>query len=89
MQLIGILVLALVPLAISLWGVRRSVRRYRAHLQHIRQTPIRPVTVYPNSAVGLIIGDISCCYNARSPYLRCTVNPLGPCKTCRDYLATP
>jgi hypothetical protein len=89
MQLIGILVLALVPVGISLWGVHRSGRRYRAHLQHIRQTPVRPVAAYASPAVGLIIGDISCRYNARSPYLRCTVNPLGPCKTCRDYLATP
>lgn len=31
------------------------------------------------------IGDISCNYNARSPYLRCAVNPEGPCENCPHY----
>lgn len=35
--------------------------------------------------VGYVIGDISCCYNARSPELRCAVNPHGPCKNCPEY----
>lgn len=33
------------------------------------------------------IGDITCLYNANSPYLRCTVNPCGPCESCQDYQA--
>jgi hypothetical protein len=35
--------------------------------------------------IGIIIGDISCTYNARSPYVRCAVNPDGLCQNCRDY----
>jgi Family of unknown function (DUF6464) len=35
--------------------------------------------------VGYIIGDISCKYNARSPYVRCAVNPSGLCEGCRDH----
>jgi hypothetical protein len=35
--------------------------------------------------VGYIIGDLSCQYNACSPYIRCAVNPSGLCDGCRDY----
>ncbi|NJN32661.1 MAG: hypothetical protein HC824_21300 [Synechococcales cyanobacterium RM1_1_8] len=35
--------------------------------------------------VGLVIGDLSCEFNARSPQLRCTVNPYGPCQGCGSY----
>ncbi|BAS58790.1 MULTISPECIES: DUF6464 family protein [Leptolyngbya] len=35
--------------------------------------------------VGALIGDFTCIYNARSPYIRCAVNPTGPCETCRLY----
>jgi hypothetical protein len=35
--------------------------------------------------IGYIIGDVSCRYNARSPYMRCAVNPSGLCEGCRDH----
>ena len=35
--------------------------------------------------VGYVIGDLSCSYNARSPYIRCAVNPNGLCQDCRHY----
>jgi Family of unknown function (DUF6464) len=35
--------------------------------------------------VGYVIGDLSCTYNARSPYIRCAVNPDGLCQDCRHY----
>ncbi len=31
------------------------------------------------------IGELSCRYNAHSPYLRCAVNPDGPCENCSYY----
>ena len=31
------------------------------------------------------LGDPDCLHNARSPFLRCAVNPLGPCKGCESY----
>lgn len=34
-----------------------------------------------------MIGDWSCVYNARSPLLRCAVNPAGPCSGCAHYKA--
>jgi Family of unknown function (DUF6464) len=35
--------------------------------------------------IGIVIGDLSCSYNARSPYIRCAVNPDGLCQDCRYY----
>lgn len=35
--------------------------------------------------MGLVIGDITCKLNARSPYIRCAANPTGPCQGCREY----
>lgn len=37
--------------------------------------------------IGYVIGDFSCEMNARSPYLRCAVNPCGPCQGCQFYEA--
>ena len=34
---------------------------------------------------GYMIGDITCDLNARSPYLRCAMNPMGPCDGCSTY----
>lgn len=35
--------------------------------------------------IGYLIGDSTCLYNAHSPYIRCCVNPMGPCKECPHY----
>ncbi len=35
--------------------------------------------------VGYMVGDITCRYNARSAYLRCAINPSGPCTKCSQY----
>jgi hypothetical protein len=40
---------------------------------------------YYLEGVGYLVGDISCKYNARSGYIRCAVNPNGPCQGCRHY----
>ena len=32
-----------------------------------------------------VIGDTTCEFNARSPLVRCAVNPMGPCAGCRDF----
>jgi len=39
--------------------------------------------------VGYIIGDATCQLNARSSYLRCAVNPSGPCNSCSNYQPRP
>ncbi len=38
----------------------------------------RPVTKY-------FIGDTTCVNNAHSPYIRCAINPEGPCDGCTHY----
>ena len=38
----------------------------------------RPVTKY-------FIGDTTCLNNAHSPYIRCAINPEGPCDECAHY----
>ncbi|MCC0177869.1 hypothetical protein I4641_12865 [Waterburya agarophytonicola K14] len=38
----------------------------------------RPVTKY-------FIGDTSCINNAQSPYIRCAINPEGPCDECSHF----
>ena len=38
----------------------------------------RPVTKY-------FIGDTTCINNAHSPYIRCAINPEGPCDECIHY----
>ncbi len=38
----------------------------------------RPITKY-------FIGDTTCANNARSPYIRCAINPSGPCDDCSHY----
>jgi hypothetical protein len=49
------------------------------------QTEQLPPDRYYLEGVGYLIGDISCRFNARSAYIRCAVNPCGPCQECRYY----
>ncbi|WP_404783653.1 DUF6464 family protein [Altericista sp. CCNU0014] len=34
------------------------------------------------------LGDTSCRFNAHSPFIRCAVNPSGPCQGCAFYEAS-
>jgi hypothetical protein len=34
------------------------------------------------------LGDTSCQFNAHSPFIRCAVNPSGPCQGCSFYEAS-
>jgi hypothetical protein len=54
-------------------------RRYQSH-PYLQAMDYQYV-----EGLGYIVGDITCQFNARSPYLRCTVNPSGPCKECSHY----
>lgn len=63
-----------------------TYRRERLHgdlYSHSRNSyPIsdrrRPITKY-------FIGDTSCVNNAQSPYIRCAINPEGPCDECSHF----
>lgn len=91
-----IFALGLMPALLSLWLLRRREAQMQARFrQAIERTPrVRmqtsdartlPSDRYYLEGVGYLIGDISCRYNARSGYIRCAVNPEGPCESCRYY----
>lgn len=93
MNIFLIIAVGLLPSLFSLWMIRKS------HMQRerqMRQAAMSPRTQLGQSrlnlsdryyleGVGYLIGDISCRYNAKSGYVRCAVNPSGPCEGCRYY----
>lgn len=88
-----ILAIGLMPPLISLWILRRSDERNRQNLAlalesyATRGLPLirRDSDHYYIDGLGYIVGDITCQFNARSPYIRCAINPSGPCEQCRHY----
>ncbi len=71
-----ILLISLTPLLLSLLLLPKAKQRWQTRLRRARNR----VSRYPTH-----IGDLSCAYNARSPHIRCAVNPSGPCQNCLDY----
>ncbi|TAE58852.1 MAG: hypothetical protein EAZ76_07500 [Nostocales cyanobacterium] len=93
LKTIVLIIIGLLPSIWSLWVLRKKQERIRNRNRQIAQnyTPIteyiRPIEGdrYYLEGVGYLIGDISCKFNARSGYMRCAVNPSGPCENCRHY----
>lgn len=62
----------------------RSLRLYRQQweeqffLTHSRQLPRHLEHLD-------YIGNLNCEYNAHSAYLRCAINPMGPCEDCPSF----
>ncbi|AFY48905.1 hypothetical protein Nos7524_3102 [Nostoc sp. PCC 7524] len=92
-----VITIGFLPSLFSLWVIRKTRLRTRSRLRQaainasrvrIRQN-LRPIEGdrYYLEGVGFLIGDISCKFNARSGYLRCAINPSGPCQGCRYYEA--
>ena len=89
-----LILVGLVPPAISVWASHRAERRIVERLDLAVETGHYPaVTPWRRrdpdehyiDGIGLVIGDITCQLNARSPHIRCAVNPTGPCEGCRSY----
>lgn len=90
-----VIIIGFLPSLFSLWLMRKTQARTRSQFRRaamssparrIRQNTIsEPGDRYYLEGVGYLIGDISCQFNARSGYLRCAVNPSGPCEGCRYY----
>ncbi|NEP19646.1 MAG: hypothetical protein F6J97_22610 [Leptolyngbya sp. SIO4C1] len=89
-----VIVIGLIPPVLSAWVSLRSHRRMQARFQlameaaanqQLRRWAHRNPDEHYVDGMGLVIGDITCQLNARSPYLRCAVNPTGPCESCRHY----
>lgn len=90
-----VIAVGFLPSLFSLWVIRKT--RSRARLR-MRQAAMNFPRMrqgenftspegdrYYLEGVGYLIGDISCKFNARSGYIRCAVNPDGPCNGCRHY----
>lgn len=94
-ETILVLILGLTPPMLSLWIMQRVKEQTQARLRASMQTPIvrvlprnnLPRDQYYLEGVGYLIGDITCKFNARSAYIRCAVNPSGPCQNCPHYQA--
>jgi hypothetical protein len=92
-----IIVLGLSPSLLSLWLMRQADAQAQARLQIAmtsvanRQLPALqlPPDRHYVEGLGYIIGDITCQFNARSSYIRCAVNPSGPCDECLHYQPRP
>ena len=89
-----IFVLGLMPPLISAWVSFRTAQQVQRRLglaleaapnPSLQALMERPTDEHYIEGLGYIIGDISCRLNARSPYLRCAVNPFGPCEDCQQY----
>ncbi|MBD2773551.1 DUF6464 family protein [Iningainema tapete] len=90
-----VIVIGFLPSLFSLWLMRKTQARTRSQFRRAAMTfPTGQVRQYTRpevgdryylDGVGYLIGDITCKFNARSGYLRCAVNPSGPCEGCRYY----
>ncbi|ARV63012.1 hypothetical protein BZZ01_13470 [Nostocales cyanobacterium HT-58-2] len=97
MKTLLLIIIGFLPSLFSLWLMRKTQGRTRSQLRRAAMTSpvgrIRQNTTSDSSdryyleGVGYLVGDISCQFNARSGYLRCAVNPSGPCEGCRYYEA--
>jgi hypothetical protein len=90
-----VLFLGLTPWLLSLWVMRKAQAQASERIAAARsalrarpmQTQMLPAGGTYIEGVGYLVGDITCEYNARSSYIRCAVNPSGPCKDCSHYKA--
>jgi hypothetical protein len=85
---------ALLPALLSFIVVRRAKRQFSERMRRIRalnnyrrrlDREFFPTSFDSLERYGDYIGDISCRNNAKSPYLRCAINPSGPCEDCSSY----
>jgi hypothetical protein len=86
--------LAILPLLIYLAIFRKVKQRWQSRLIRVQRMTYYPQNdenssysyeSYERELERYFIGDLSCKYNAHSPYIRCAVNPDGPCEQCNSY----
>lgn len=89
-----IFLVGLAPACISAWYTWTTDRSAKGSGGRVDLTYGRVVVPQPLrnqddlhyvDGLGYMIGDITCALNAHSPYLRCAVNPIGPCDGCQIY----
>lgn len=90
-----ILIIGMTPSLLSLWMMRqadaRAQERLRLAMEAVSNRGLSRLRLDPDQhyveGLGFIVGDFTCRFNARSSYIRCAVNPFGPCQTCSQYEA--
>lgn len=69
--------------------IPESFESLRQGFELIASTPLVTAQEMRQSLADMFkpraIGDTTCRNNARSPYIRCAVNPCGPCEGCGSY----
>lgn len=67
----------------------RAQERLRMAMESVATRGLPALRLPPDqhyvTGIGYIIGDLTCQFNARSSYIRCAVNPSGPCQDCLHY----
>lgn len=95
LQALVIVLMALLPAIFALVLMRKAESQARERLRRALRSPVgygrsrqmlSPDHQYVEG-VGYLLGDLSCQWNARSSYLRCAINPEGPCQECSHYEA--
>jgi hypothetical protein len=92
-EILIILVLSLLPALISIVLLRKAKQRWQIRLRRARTMTIyrQPIPLQENNVepeeenLYHFIGNLDCRYNARSPFIRCAVNPSGPCENCPHF----
>ena len=97
-KLVLILSLSALPSLAYLLIFRRAKERWQMRLRRAQiLTTYQPQTrtrynlnydesyAITNQTTKYFIGDTTCINNARSPHIRCAINPSGPCEECSHY----
>ncbi|OKH36863.1 hypothetical protein NIES2119_15695 [[Phormidium ambiguum] IAM M-71] len=85
-QTLLIFFIGLIPPIVSFWIIRQAEARGRERMRiTLERFSLTSFIVPPQPTNRNYIGDTSCQFNARSPHLRCAINPYGPCDGCVHY----
>jgi hypothetical protein len=93
LETLAVFILGIAPPLFSLWVMRKAQVRARENLIRAREIPVVRIpgrTPFTGDlryveGIGEVTGDPTCQFNARSAYIRCAVNPSGPCRDCPHY----
>jgi Family of unknown function (DUF6464) len=94
-EIILIVITSLVPTLVY-WVISPRIKqRWQSRLRQARlvtadRYPEDLLTNYHSSDTEFaryFVGNTNCQFNAHSPYIRCAINPSGPCEDCSHYKA--
>lgn len=95
-RLVVIFIVSILPCLFYLLVQRRVKQRWQSRLRRTRTMNFyqyhqrSPGANYRHDysqqrGTKYFIGDPTCRNNAHSPYIRCAINPSGPCEDCSHY----